>query len=436
MGFLGNIFGGGNKTDWKQVEKVMLEVDDGLSLEFSYEEAAAWRRIKGDFDRLNTSDFKRSRSSANFTGSIVKAYEMKVRGLRSTAQFLEEANRIVKEAMIIAFGANVTGSSIKHADEEILIKLIKDMNSGKFGNAELVGSERLATALNDLLDELSQQYEAGKVRGTILKEADQNQLKTLLMGKEEAKAFKWVKGLANSLHMGTYTASVAGIPAPATASKILDAKLAEIDALITEQASKIEAEQEKLTGINQEIAEKDAFLDEIAEDLSRDYEYEQKMNEITALQNNIGWITNSIDKYSNVRDGLTSMKLMIGNLLSGSNTPEMVKWLEDLLSARSADFTSADSLQKMLDILSKRIEKEKASNERISVSGPQRMASVTAQGNAAGSKTLADREARLRRKQAQAAAQAELGALDAGMGESNTSGNDVPVDVNRKMHFE
>ena len=49
MGIFDKLFGGGNKTDWKQVEKVILEVNDGLSSEFSYNELEQWRKISSDF---------------------------------------------------------------------------------------------------------------------------------------------------------------------------------------------------------------------------------------------------------------------------------------------------------------------------------------------------------------------------------------------------
>ena len=66
MGLFDKLFSA-NKTDWKQVEKVIIEVNDGLSNDFSYDELEKWRKISADFERLNISDFKKSKNSSNFT---------------------------------------------------------------------------------------------------------------------------------------------------------------------------------------------------------------------------------------------------------------------------------------------------------------------------------------------------------------------------------
>ena len=426
MGIFDKLFGGGNKTDWKQVEKVILEVNDGLSSEFSYNELEQWRKISSDFDRLNISDFKKSNSSANFTGSIIKAYEMKVRGLKTTGEFLNEVNRIVKEAMIIAFGANIGGGQVKHEDEEILIRLIRDMKSGKFGNPELVNSERLNTALNTLLEEVSLQYEEKKVRGTVLSEADKKTLSQLLSGRDEAKAYKMISSLANSVHMGTYKPSGAGA---ATGGKVLDAKLAEIDAMVKEQIAKREKAQEEIDALNQEIAEKDRFLDEIADDLSRDTEYEQAANDIESLKAERDWKSSDIQNYSNLKDGLSRLKVMIENLLSRDSSEKTVKWIEEQLSAKGVSLSNPNNLQALLDVFSKEI--NKVAPKRIEVGGPKKMDMAAPTRSAVDPKIMADREARIRRKQAQAAAQAEIDSLGVGVAD-----NDAAADFSKKSPLD
>ena len=419
MGLFDKLFSA-NKTDWKQVEKVIIEVNDGLSNDFSYDELEKWRKISADFERLNISDFKKSKNSSNFTGSMIKAYEMKVRGLKTTGEFLNEINRIVKEAMIIAFGSNVGSGQAKHEDEEILIHLIRDMKSGKFGNPELVNSERLGTALNNLLEEIGLQYEEKKIRGTVLSEADKKTLSQLLAGRDELRAYKMVSSLANSVHMGTYVANVAS-------GKALDVKISELESMIKEQVTKRENAQAKIDEINQEIAEKDRFLDEIADDLSRDTEYEQASNDIEALKAEREWISSDIRNYSNLKDGLSRLKVMIDNLLSRDDSEKTTKWIEEQLCAKGVNLSNANNLQALLDVFSKEIDKRKVS--RIEVGGPKKMDMATPTKTAVDPKILADREARIKRKQAQAEAQAEIDGLGA-----TISGSDSPEDIMKTLN--
>ncbi len=410
------LFGLGKKRNLSEIYKVIEAVNGDFAGEFSYAQAQEWSKITADLDRLDVAEYKKSNVKADLERSIVAAYKARLRGIRNNAAFLSEVRRIVNETKMVVFPDDL------HEDEKILMRLIKDMQTGKFGNPKLAQDANLMEALNTLLEEIGLAYEEKKVKKEALSQEDRNTLNTLLSGNDVDRAIKYVRELAQGIHTGTYVTkpgkgATGGITVETTAdavnsSRVIRSKFDELDSMIASRVKQRDLLQGEVEEINRLIAENDAKMDEIAMDDSRAWEYDEYYNQNEDLMGQKNWKVATISDCNNIKSSLELLKTVINRSLNADSSAENIKRLEKELGA--VDLKNSTAVQKLTEVISSRIKAVQHSSNVAPVRAEDRR-NITPATAGMSSAAQADRLRRLEEQRKRQEMQSKIDNMGVGM---------------------